>query len=252
MNRTKIEYGEMAWNPITGCEKGCSYCWARKTAKRFYPHIIDDCLEQIETLGTVDLLGEGGDEFQPIFWLDRLDEPLLCRKPKRILVSFMGDMWGGWIPAEWIRQVLAVTKEAAERMGHTFVFLTKNPKRYAEFAPFPKRHWLGTTITGVDDTKQIFELMRLEFNTTIKYVSFEPLLAPVDDILDQLRFMDWVIVGAQTRPTIQPKHEWVQRIIDACYGWDEPMCLFLKNNLHWPGVIQNYPKEVVDAKRAKS
>src|SRR3990167_4726541 len=110
MNKTKIEWvrhsnGSLgrSWNPVTGCEHGCPYCYARKQGIRFTGH------------------------FKPTFHPERLDAPMREKKPQRVFVCSMADLLGEWVPDEWIRRVLVAASEAD---WHTYFFLTKNPARY--------------------------------------------------------------------------------------------------------------------------
>jgi len=119
-----IPYCDYTWNPATGCLHGCSYCFAERIAKRFsgskaFP-----------------------DGFKPRFHPERLGEPLKIKKPSVIFVSDMGDLFGDWVPEKCITEVLGVVGECPQ---HTFLFLTKNPKRYKRFN-FPKNAWLGTSV----------------------------------------------------------------------------------------------------------
>ena len=113
------------WNPITGCLHGCSYCWAQRFAQR------------LATWGTEPYRTHG---FHPAF-----AEWRLRRVPRGdLFVGDMGDMWGDWVPPEWIARVLA-TLRGRHGVGH--LFLTKNPKRYLEFrGAFTENMMLGVTI----------------------------------------------------------------------------------------------------------
>jgi len=90
MNRTRIEWCDFTWNPVTGCYHGCDYCYARRIAHRFFP----------KTVG-----------FNPYFWRDRLREPLALKKPARIFVCSMADLFGDWVPREWIEAVFETVRD---------------------------------------------------------------------------------------------------------------------------------------------
>lgn len=226
MNRTKIEWTDFTWNPVTGCEHGCPYCYARKIATRFK-----------------DLFPNG---FEPTFHPERLREPYKVSKNFRsrnpnlpegaamIFTVSMGDLFGNWVPAKWIEAVIRV---AEDNPHHIFQFLTKNPARYKEFE-FPKNCWLGTTVTSYKDQDRIFDLPRYRGN--VNFVSFEPLLGPVYIDGWVLGYIDWVIIGAQTNPYRPPKQEWVESIIQQAK--DAGVAVFLKDNLRWPTKIQEFPE----------
>jgi protein gp37 len=162
----------------------------------------------------------------------------------------MGDLFGDWVPAEWIG---TIQHKAYVIPHHTFQFLTKNPERYQEFNPWPENCWLGATITNqADADARVPKLLKAE--AAVKFVSIEPMLGPVDlkfwiDTYSKPRIMtagesylSWLIVGARTGPGAknhQPKHEWVQSLIDQARAAKAP--IFLKPNLHWPEKIQEWP-----------
>ena len=230
MNRTKIEWCDFTWNPVTGCKHNCPYCYARKIAIRFRNNFPNG--------------------YEPTFHPERLKEPYEVPKNFRsrnphlpegsamIFVCSMADLFGNWVPAKWIEAVIEVAEDNPQ---HVFLFLTKNPERYSEFK-FPKNCWLGTTVTSYKDLHRILDLPRYEENgRTLNFVSFEPLLGDVYiEANDWLwGYVDWVIVGAQTNPYRAPNPEWVERIVRGARNNGIPV--FLKNNLRWPNKVQEFP-----------
>jgi protein gp37 len=165
----KIEWTDYTWSPVTGCKHGCDYCYANRIAQRIYP-----------------------EKFEPTFRPERLNEPLKLKKPSKIFVCDMAELFGSWIPDEWIEKILETVKLCP---AHTFQFLTKNPQRLNEWI-FPQNCWLGTTWDGLPLTKENVEILRKKVHTDcIKYVSFEPLLAPFKGSLEGI---DWIIIGELT------------------------------------------------------
>lgn len=208
-HKTKIEWTDYTWNPVTGCKHGCPYCYARKISNRFYGN------------------------FEPTFHPERLKEPYNLKKPSKIFVVSMGDLFGDWVPITWIKEVIKVAEQNPQ---HTFQFLTKNPFRYTNFN-FPKNCWLGTTVNTKDDEKRIPELNSMSgINKT--FISFEPLLGEIN----YPPICSWIIIGAQTNPEIQPKKEWVQKLIDE--AWKRNIPVFLKDNLNWEEKIKQFPEEM--------
>lgn len=147
MDKSKIEWCDSTWNPVTGCFHGCEYCYASKIAKRFgcafgkdnscigvtwstqgegkthelTDPIIDECKNRKASFPF---------EFDPTFHRYRLDEPEHYKNPQTIFVCSMADLFGDWVPDEWIEEVFAACKNAPQ---HRYLFLTKNPKRYVQF-----------------------------------------------------------------------------------------------------------------------
>lgn len=251
MNRSKIEWCDYTWNPAPGCwgpggtaEKPnrCSYCYAHKLANRFYgPQIT----------------GSGQDwnldAFGPHFYPERLDQPAKVKKPSRIFVCSMGDLFGDWVPREWILTIKRIATEQwvesplgdkrlyAVTYGaprHTFIFLTKNPTRYAEFNPWPDNCWLGTTVTNQHDMGERGHWLR-KADARIKFISFEPLMGPISMGLIDWGFQ-WFIIGAMTGPgAVKPEIRWSQRLVNQATEARVP--LFLKDNLNWSVKIQEFP-----------
>lgn len=224
MGKTKIEWTKRSWNPVTGCLNGCSYCYARKMARR--------------------LAGRYGyplkDAFRPTFHKERLGEPYKIRKPTMFFVCSMGELFGDWVPKSWTLQVLKVIEENDR---HIFQLLTKCPENMLDYEQeIPWNAWLGVSVESQKYVDRITVLKNFNF-LNVKFVSFEPLLGEVDPDLEGV---DWVIIGAQTQPYKPPKREWVGKIHREANDLDIPV--FLKNNLEpvvgkWAvNYYQNFPR----------
>lgn len=243
MNKSKIEWCDYTWNPVTGCLHGCEYCYARRIANRFAPKEKDnwdDCTQHGNGLHEIRRKNSNGGPFKygfdPTLHSYRLLEPTRIKKPSKIFVVSMGDLFGDWVPDEWIDEVFKACERTPQ---HTYMFLTKNPYRYLQLhlrekLPQSSNFWYGTTLTGQGELP--FNCLDFKQN----FVSIEPLLG---NELAKLPYtnIQWVIIGAQTGPgAIPPKHEWVQSLIDQCRAAGVP--IFLKNNLNWPEKIQEFPE----------
>jgi protein gp37 len=197
--RSTIEWTESTWNPVTGCTKvspGCAHCYAETFAERFR--------------------GVPGHPYENGFDLqlrpERLDLPLTWKKPRRIFVNSMSDLFHPEVPDAFIYGVFDTMRRAD---WHTFQVLTKRPERAAEMAgrlPWPDNVWLGASVEYQRWTCRIDALRQVP--AAIRFLSCEPLLGPLS--LD-LAGIDWVIVGGESGPRarrMQPA--WAESIRDQC------------------------------------
>lgn len=216
-----IGWADYTWNPVTGCLHGpeicsCSEkCYARALARRF---------------------GKTEDEknFLPAFHPERLAARFDLIPPSRIFVGSNADLFGDWVPREWIEAILEV---CAENPQHRFLFLTKNSRRYWEFK-FPSNCWLGQSITKEPKLNQLHFPPRLNM-----FISIEPYLGPIYQLPLRCEYCeDWIIVGAQTPYSAKtaPKPEWVQATIEFSRKYN--ISLYLKDSLRWPEVIKEFPE----------
>lgn len=221
MNRTAIEWTDFTWNPITGCSRGCVYCYARRMAYRLrgrYGYPQDN-------------------PFTVTFHPDRLVEPGQRKKPSKIFTCSMGELFDPEAKWIWTEQIFTAMKWTPH---HTFQVLTKQPQNVLDrHFKIPHNCWLGISQDGrYTDDSMFHYLLNIEAKT--KFVSFEPLLGPILGLnLDEI---DWIIIGAMTGAgAVPPRKEWVANLISAARAYDVPV--FLKDNLHWPLQIREWPKE---------
>jgi protein gp37 len=213
MADTSIEWTDATWNPVAGCTivtAGCTNCYAMRMAAR---------LEAMEVDKYEGLTRKSGGR---AVWTGkvRLDHaslrvPLAWKKPRKIFVNSMSDLFHEDVPAEFIAQVW-LTMAATPR--HTYQILTKRPERMAEvlssgdFRVLPNV-WLGTS---VEDDRVLPRLDHLrQVPAAIRFVSFEPLIGSVAgaDLAD----IHWAIVGGESGPKARPMEEaWVEQIRVAC------------------------------------
>lgn len=233
MNKTKIEWCRnpdgsqgYTWNPITGCLNNCSYCYARKLANgRLRSRYLANTNFVYTDSGNLEHLV---DPFYPRFWIDRCGEGALMPdfkgKPRGIFACDQGEYAGDWVPGSWQYWLFEVIRRCP---FHRFYLLTKQPQNLVQFSPFSPNAWVGVTATN-QRAYDIGASLLSQVEATVKFMSLEPLLEPI--ILPYYnRAFDWVIIGAQTQPTVMPRREWVKRIVKAAD--DAGIPVFLKDNL---------------------
>ncbi len=185
--KSKIEWTESTWNPVTGCTKisaGCLNCYAERLAIR--------------------LKAMGQRNYQNGFELTlherMLDYPLKLKTPQIIFVNSMSDLFHEKIPIEYILKVFDVMKRAH---WHRFQVLTKRADRLSELSPilnWTSNIWMGVTVENADVMYRINHLRQT--NANVKFLSVEPLIGPLPDL--DLSGIDWVIVGGESGPSARP------------------------------------------------
>lgn len=193
LNKTNenIEWAAWSWNPVTGCLHDCDYCYARDIANRFYP-----------------------EKFQPSFHPDRLEAPANTNTPtqprflgdtgyKNIFTCSMADLFGKWVPEEWINAVL---DSIARNPQWTFLLLTKFPIRMADFS-YPPNIWLGTSVDkqyAVNRAETAFRKIKDNGFNGITWLSCEPMLERLT--FGNLSMFDWVVIGGASASTKTPEY----------------------------------------------
>ena len=251
MNNTKIDWCDSTWNPITGCLHGCEYCYARGIANRFGAgwETASGNLPELDKLMYGHRLGKDMKpetkavpypyNFTPTFHRYRLKD-YENKKGRNIFVCSMADLFGDWVPDEWIKEVFETCEKAPQ---HNYLFLTKNPARYAILAikgklPKGKNMWYGTSITK-DGCKSF---RYAEYNT---FISIEPLLEPISQVPN----CNWCIIGAETgrrKDKVVPERKWIEDIVNECRKNNKPV--FMKSSLSdiWEEpLVQEFPKQFV-------
>jgi len=248
MKKTKIEWCDSTWNPVTGCLHGCKYCYAQRIANRFSGR--DGITTKAQTMSFMNKKQQWCHEvnshltrktktgevqpapfpygFEPTFHRYRLDEPQRWKKPQTVFVCSMADLFGEWVPDSWIDEVFAACNAAPQ---HRYLFLTKNPRRICQLAnekKLPKRDnwWYGSTI---DNMKAVTYPGRLTDHT---FVSIEPLMEYMNVGIGSFGSAEWVIIGAETgnrKGKVIPEKAWVDKICEAAAITH--MAVFMKDSL---------------------
>ena len=216
---TKIEWTDVTWNPVTGCTKispGCDHCYAERFAERFR-----NVREHPYSQGFDLRLHE-----------DRLDQPRRWRKPRRVFVNSMSDLFHTGVGTDYIDRVFAVM-EATDR--HIFQVLTKRSGRMRRYLngryrnhKAPAHIWCGVS---VEDNLRLARIRHLQrTRAAVRFVSMEPLLERIEGL--DLTGIHWVIVGGESGPGARAMDEqWVREVRDQCMAEQVPF--FFKQ---WAGV----------------
>jgi protein gp37 len=250
MGDSKIEWTEKTWNPVRGCSRvseGCRNCYAEREAVRLsgpgrpYEGLVQMANGHPQWTGKVVC-----DE-------DKLDAPLRWKKPARIFVNSMADLFHPEIPDDFIRLVCRVMQDAPQ---HVFQILTKRPERMKEWSCFGKPSmshvWLGVS---VEDQKSADERVPLLMQTpaAVRWISYEPALGPVSlewlsrpghpdrhfDALSESTLdgrhsirLNWVVCGGESGPHARPMHpHWASSVRDQCVAAGVPF--FFKQWGEW-------------------
>lgn len=201
-----IEWTEATWNPVTGCTQvspGCAHCYALRFAERFR--------------------GVPGHPYEVGFDLtlrrERLEQPLEWRRPRRIFVNSMSDLFHEDVPLSFITEVFDVMARAN---WHVFQILTKRAERLAELAPtlpWAPNVWMGVSVENQRWTRRI-ELLH-GVPAAVRFLSCEPLLEDLGEL--DLHGIDWVIVGGESGPGARRMDaEWARSIRDQCLASATP------------------------------
>lgn len=231
LSKSGIEYLDYAWNFYSGCENWATgvcggggqhfNCWARSITERFPAHYPNG--------------------FNPTFYPEAFLSPMSLKKPSRIGVAFMGDLFGDWINYTDKNGTVTprnIVYPVVERCPqHTFLFLTKCPWNLIKWGKFPDNCWVGVTTTSLARIEDAYKYLA-GIEASVKYLSLEPFLYWDMNVFQSytagmLKFagIKWAIIGLQTpyNPKTAPKIEWVEEIVRACDKVGVPV--FQKDNL---------------------
>jgi len=201
---TKIHWTDETWNPVTGCSKistGCQHCYAERMAKRLAGRF-----------------GYPADEpFRVTFHPLRLQEPYRWRKPRRVFVCSMGDLFHDDVDPDWIDAVWQIMGTLPQ---HTFQVLTKRPanmRKWFESTPADTdlpNVWIGTTTENREAYRERVSIL-LSIPAAVRFVSVEPMLQPID--AGFVHYLDWVIVGCESgHRRRRCSIEWVRDLVKQC------------------------------------
>ncbi|PBC02482.1 DUF5131 family protein [Mesorhizobium sp. WSM3860] len=213
MAQTSIEWTDTTWNPVAGCSiesDGCKFCYAMRMAGRLEAMGVEKYQGLTRKTG-------GRRKWNGNIRLDwkSLNAPLNWKKPRRVFVNSMSDLFHPAVSAEFVREVWRIMGETPR---HTYQILTKRPARMAEVListqlPVLANVWLGTSVEDKRVASRLDELRNAPGAT--RFVSFEPLIGSVAGV--SLKNIDWAIVGGESGPGARPMDAfWVDEIESMC------------------------------------
>lgn len=225
--QSSIEWTDSTWNPVTGCTKtspGCKHCYAERMARR------------LQAMGQPNY----ANGFQTTLHERMLELPLQWKRPHRIFVNSMGDLFHEAVPVSFIKAVFDVMRRAH---WHNYQILTKRSARLAELDPllyWEPHIWMGVS---VEDERRAFRINHLrQTRAAVKFLSLEPLLGPLPNL--DLAGINWVVVGGESGPGArQMKAEWVRDIRNQCQRAAVPF--FFKQ---WGGEAKGKGGRVLDGR----
>ena len=219
-DKSAIEWTNATWNVMTGCTRvspGCDHCYMFAQ----YPRLHGMKVKGYELAPDVVQLIP-----------DRLGQPARWKRPRRIFVNSMADLFHKAATFDFVSSVFQVM--AREAPQHTYQVLTKRPgwavawwnqRGRHEFHEWPANVWLGTSVENEKYAPRLTVLARVP--APIRFVSVEPLLGPVD--LDPWLFtgdLQWVIVGGESGPGARPMDtNWAQVLQMRCHEAEVPFFL---------------------------
>jgi protein gp37 len=228
----KVDWAKWTWNPVTGCKHDCVYCYARDIANRFYPEKFEPTFhaEKLACPKDTKLPGK----------VDLVTDPVELTSWRNVFVCSMADLFGRWVPDQWIEDVFAACCDSPQ---WNYLFLTKFPNRYVGL-DFPKNSWVGTS---VDEQKRVANAEKsfAKIKAEVKWLSVEPMRERIT--FKNLSVFNWVVIGGQSKssgaPEFFPENHWVNDLIHDAHA--AGCKVFCKPNTdpmrHWSSLFREYP-----------
>jgi len=228
VGKTSIEWTDASWNPVVGCTEvspGCANCYAARLASTRLRNTY-----QYKGLAVI---GEGSPRWtgELLFLPERLSEPRHWKKPRRIFVCDMGDLFHEKVDITWIDQVFRMIEDCPQ---HTFQLLTKRAQNMNAYmlgrAAVLPNVWLGVSVENQHFADERIPLL-LSTPAAVRWISAEPLLGPIG--IRRFLFpaayekpvvgLDWVVCGGESGPNARPMHpDWARGLRDQCVAAGVP------------------------------
>jgi protein gp37 len=222
-----IEWTDATWNPVTGCSKlspGCKHCYAERLSNR------------LQAMGQLNYRRGFEVTLQP----QMLDHPMRWRRPRRVFVNSMSDLFHENVPESYILEVFSAMRRAH---WHQYQVLTKRSERLLKMDAFLRWEphiWMGVSVESAKYLQRVEDLRRTRCH--VKFLSIEPLLGPLQNL--DLRGIDWVIVGGESGPGARPLNPaWARDVRELCIKSEVPF--FFKQ---WGGVSKSKTGRLLDGR----
>ena len=209
MTKSAIEWTEVTWNPVTGCDRisrGCDNCYALTLAKRLKAMGAD----KYQNDGDPRTSGPG---FAVTTHLTALDQPYRWGGTRLVFVNSMSDLFHAKVPLSFVRDVFDVIRHTPQ---HTYQILTKRAtrlRRVADSLDWPKNLWMGVSVEDAGAVTRVNALRSTP--AAVRFLSCEPLIGDLGRL--DLVGIDWVIVGGESGPRARPMDPtWAEAIRDQC------------------------------------
>lgn len=206
MNRSSIEWTDVTWNPVTGCNKvsaGCKNCYAERMAER------------LQSMGSP----RYANGFQVTLHEHVIDKPRTWKRPRKIFVNSMSDLFHEAVPMDFIERVFDTMFSTPQ---HIYQILTKRSERLRQVAhllDWPENVWIGVSVESPKVAHRIDDLR--EVRTPHRFLSCEPLLGSLAGV--NLTGIAWVIAGGESGPHARPMDPmWPRELRDKCHHADIP------------------------------
>ncbi|MCL2787056.1 MAG: phage Gp37/Gp68 family protein [Micrococcales bacterium] len=215
MKKTRIEWTELTWNPVTGCDRissGCDNCYALTMARR------------LKAMGTPQYQTDGdsrtsGPGFGVAIHPAALDAPYTWSGHRMVFVNSMSDLFHAKVPTSFVHQIIDVIRDTPQ---HTYQVLTKRAARARKLASsldWPENLWFGVSVEDLDQAHRVDQLR--EIPAAVRFLSCEPLLGDLSPL--SLEGIDWVIAGGESGMSARPMDiSWARGIRDNCLAHQVP------------------------------
>jgi len=237
---TNINYVDSTANPTMGCSgcelwnQGRKTCYAGVQHAR-YGGVRNGYSPRFEQITYWPGRMAAAAKWPDLLGRRRPEKPWLGGLPRLVFIGNMGDTLCDAVPFPYLRMEIVGNVSSRAGRRHQWLWLTKRPARMAEFSrwlrerdyPWPPNLWAGTTVTTMETTSRIDDLLRVGDEDTLRYVSVEPQWEAID-LRPWLPRLNWIILGGESGDGQAKNFDiaWAAQMLGHCREADVP--LFIK------------------------